>query len=142
MGRRARAEEEVSLTMTPLVDIVLLLLIFYIVTTSFTERQIELKLPESDASSIPEEKTKYVVEIGREEGQVALNGQMVTLDQLDATIEREAAADNIQSVEIRADKYVIHGRVVRVLGIVKKHGVDAVGIAVKQSRAAIAAGRR
>ncbi len=128
--------------MTPLVDIVLLLLIFYIVTTAFTERQIELKLPESDASSIPEEKKKYVVEIGREEGQVALNGQMVTLDQLDATIEREAAADNIQSVEIRADKYVIHGRVVRVLGIVKKHGVDAVGIAVKQSRAAIAAGRR
>ena len=37
-------------------------------------------------------------------------------------------------VEIRADKNVIHGRVVEVLGIVKKHGIENVGIAVKAAR--------
>ena len=37
-------------------------------------------------------------------------------------------------MEIRADKNVIHGRVVEVLGIVKKHGIENVGIAVKQAR--------
>jgi biopolymer transport protein ExbD len=129
-------EEEVSLTMTPLIDVVLLLLIFYIVTTAFVDREIELQLPESDASAIPEEKKKFTIEIGQDEGEIALNGELVTLSQLDAAIGAEAAVDNIQSVEIRADKFVIHGRVVQVLGIVKKHGVDAVGIAVKQSRAA------
>ncbi len=136
MARRAREEEEATLNMTPLIDVVLLLLIFYIVTTSFVDREIELQLPESDASAIADEKKKFTIEIGREEGQLALNGQLVTLDQLDSTIASEAAADAIKSVEIRADKYVIHGRVVRILGIVKKHGVEAVGISVKQTRSA------
>ncbi len=136
MKRRVRIEEEVSLTMTPLIDVVLLLLIFYVVTTAFIDREIELQLPESDASAIPEEKKKFTIEIGTEEHEIALNGELVTLTQLDSTIAAEAAVDNIQSVEIRADKFVIHGRVVEVLGIVKKHGVEAVGIAVKQSRSA------
>ena len=48
-------------------------------------------------------------------------------------IGQEAQADNISAVEIRADTQVVHGRVVEVLGIVKKHGVDNVGIAVKQA---------
>jgi biopolymer transport protein ExbD len=122
--------------MTPLIDVVLLLLIFYIVTTAFIDREIELQLPESDASAIPEEKRKFTIELGTGENEIALNGELVTLSQLDSTIAAEAAVDNIQSVEIRADKFVIHGRVVEVLGIVKKHGVEAVGIAVKQSRSA------
>jgi biopolymer transport protein ExbD len=140
MARRARSEEEATLTMTPLIDVVLLLLIFYVVTTAFIDREIELQLPESDASAIPDEKKKFTIEIGREQGEVALNGEIVTIAQLEQTIAREAAADNIQSVEIRADKLVIHGRVVEVLGIVKKYGVEAVGIAVKQSRSAFKAG--
>lgn len=133
MAKRGQNEEEASLTMTPLVDVVLLLLIFYIVTTSFVDREIDLQLPESDASAIPEEKKKFTIELGKE-GQLALNGEPATIESIDATIGQEAAADNIQSVEIRADRFVIHGRVVEVLGIVKKHGVDAVGIAVKQKR--------
>ncbi len=136
MARRIRIEEEVTLSMTPLIDVVLLLLIFYIVTTAFIDREIELQLPESDASAIPDEKKKFTIEIGQGEHEIALNGELVTIAQLDQTIEIEAAADHIKSVEIRADKFVIHGRVVEVLGIVKKHGVEAVGIAVKQSRSA------
>ena len=128
-----REQEEVSLSMTPLIDCVLLLLIFYIVTTSFVDREIDLQLPESDASAVPEEKKKFTIELGRE-GELALNGKPATLETIDAAIALEAAADNIQSVEIRADRFVIHGKVVEVLGIVKKHGVDAVGIAVKQRR--------
>ncbi len=139
MARKGRSDEEVSLSMTPLLDVVLLLLIFYVVTTVFIDREIELQLPESDASAIPEEKKKFMIEIGQAEHELALNGELVTISQLDQTIELEAAADNIRSVEIRADKFVIHGRVVEVLGIVKKHGVEAVGIAVKQSRAAFEA---
>ena len=139
MARKRRENEEAVLSLTPLIDVVLLLLIFYIVTSAFVDREIELQLPESDASAIPEEKKKFMVEIGRKDHEIALNGELVTLDQLDATIAAEASADNIQSVEIRADRLVIHGRVVRVLGIIKKHGVEAVGIAVKQSRSSFEA---
>jgi biopolymer transport protein ExbD len=127
----ASEEEEASLGMTPLIDVVLLLLIFYIVTTSFVDREIELQLPESQSSQVPEEKKKFTVELGVD-GALALNNERITIDELDSTIGREAAADNIRAVEIRADRRVVHGRVVEVLGIVKKHGVENVGIAVQE----------
>jgi len=131
MARKQQSDEEAGLTMTPLVDIVLLLLIFYIVTTAFVDRELELKLPEADASSVPDEKKKFTIEVSKDGG-LALNGELVTLERLDRTLETEQNADNIQSVEIRADKLVSHGRFVEVLGVVKKHGIEAVGIAVKQ----------
>ena len=134
MARRRREFEESGLSMTPLIDVVLLLLIFYVVTTAFQDREIELMLPESDSSAIPEEKKKFVIEIGRAEGELAMNGERISIDGIDRVIQVEAANDNIQSVEIKADEYVYHRRVIQVLGIVKKHGVDAVGIAVREKR--------
>lgn len=131
MAKRVR-DEEATLSMTPLIDVVLLLLIFYVVTTAFVDREIQLQLPESEASAVPDEKKKFTIEIARD-GRLALNGELMTISRLDSRIEIEAQADNIRSVEIRADRQVVHGRVVQVLGIVKKHGVDAVGIAVKQA---------
>ncbi len=132
MARKNR-DEEANLSMTPLIDVVLLLLIFYVVTSSFVDREIQLELPESEASAIPDEKKKFTVEIGQD-GAIALNGKATTIELLDRTIEVAAAADDIQSVEIRADRNVTHGRVVQVLGIIKKHGVDTIGIAVKQAQ--------
>ena len=134
MARRRREFDEGGLSMTPLIDVVLLLLIFFVVTSSFQDREIELQLPESDSSAIPEEKRKFVIEIGRGPGELAINGKRTTIEGIDREIEAEAAADNIQSVEIKADEYVYHHRVIEVLGIVKKHGVEAVGIAVRQKR--------
>ena len=127
-----RAEEEAQLSMTPLIDCVLLLLIFYVVTTSFVDREIQLQLPESQSSAVPDEKKKYTVELGVN-GEIALNGERTTIERFDQVIGREAKKDAIKAVEIRADRAVIHGRVVEVMGIVKKHGVDNVGIAVKQA---------
>lgn len=134
--RRIEEEEAASISMTPLIDMVLLLLIFYVVTTSFVDREIELQLPESQASQIPEEKKKFSVELGRG-GKMALNGERITVEAFDRVIGMEAAADNIRAVEIRADRRVIHGRVVEILGIVKKHGVENVGIAVEQMDVAL-----
>jgi len=132
VARRAWDSDDANLSMTPLIDVVLLLLIFFVVTTVFQDREIELMLPESDSSAIPEEKKKFVIEIGREPGELAMNGERITIEGIDRVIAYEAEAENIQSVEIKADEYVYHRRVIEVLGIVKKHGVEAVGIAVRQ----------
>ena len=133
MAKRRPQDEDAALGLTPLIDVVLLLLIFYMVTTAFVDREIELQLPESQSSAVPDERKKLRIELGRR-GEVALNGQLMTIERLDRTIGAEARADQIRAVEIRADKLVVHGRVVEVLGIVKKHGVENVGIAVKAAR--------
>ena len=53
MARRTREDEEATLGLTPLIDVVLLLPIFYIVTTAFVDREIELPLPDSPSSAGP-----------------------------------------------------------------------------------------
>ena len=128
---RRNRDEDSGLGLTPLVDVVLLLLIFYIVTTSFVDREIELRLPDSQASAIPDEKRKFTIEIGREPDQLALDGELLSVETLDLRIGSAARTDSVSAVEIRADHLAVHGRVVEVLGIVKKHGVDNVGIAVR-----------
>ena len=132
MARQRHPDEEAVLGLTPLIDVVLLLLVFYIVTTAFVDREIELQLPDSQSSAVPDEKKKFTIEIGQG-NQLALNGELMTVRMLDRRIGREARADAIRAVEIRADKNVIHGRVIEVLGVVKKHGIESVGIAVKQA---------
>ncbi len=131
MARRRDADEEAQLSMTPLIDVVLLLLIFFVITTVFADREIELQLPESQSSQVPPEKKKFMVELGIG-GAVALNGNLITVDGFDVAIGQAARAEEVRAVEIRADRRVVHGRVVEILGIVKKHGIDNVGIAVKQ----------
>jgi biopolymer transport protein ExbD len=130
MARRRGSDDEAAIGMTPLIDVVLNLLIFYVVTTAFVDREILLQLPESQASSVPQEQKKLTIELGREPGQLALDGKRLTVQALDQTIAAEARAGRVRAVEIRADKAAVHGRVVEVMGIVKKHGIDAVGIAV------------
>ena len=133
MARRRQQDEDATLGLTPMIDVVLLLLIFYIVTTAFVDREIELQLPDSQSSAVPDERKKLRIELGRG-GELALNGKLMTIERLDRAIEVEASAGQIRAVEIRADKNVVHGRVIEVLGVVKKHGVENVGIAVKQAR--------
>ncbi|MFQ5513034.1 MAG: ExbD/TolR family protein [Myxococcota bacterium] len=133
MARRHEGDEEATLGLTPLIDMVLLLLVFYMVTTAFVDREIQLQLPESESSAVPDEKKKFTIELGAR-GELALNGELISIKALDQRIGREARANAIRSVEIRADRNVVHGRVVQVLGIVKKHGVDNVGIAVKAAQ--------
>lgn len=134
MARKTVEEESPGLSMTPLIDVVLLLLIFYVVTTAFVDREILLQLPESQASAVPDlQKKKFTIEIGRD-GALALDGKRTTIEALDGTIGAEARRGAIRAVEIRADKDVRHGRVVEVLGIVKKHDVLDVGIAVTPPR--------
>ena len=133
MARRTIEGDEAQLSLTPLIDVVLLLLIFFIITTVFDEREIELQLPESQSSQVIQEKKNYTIELGIG-GAIAMNGEPTTVALMDVSIGREARLDAIRAVEIRADRRVVHGRVVEVLGIIKKHGVDNIGIAVKETR--------
>jgi len=97
MARRQRDEEEATLGLTPLIDVVLLLLIFYIVTTAFVDREIELQLPDSQSSAVPDERKKLRIELGRG-GEIALNGELMTIKRLDLTIGAQARSDQIRSV--------------------------------------------
>ncbi len=125
-------EEEASIHLTSLIDVVFLLLIFFMLTTTFADftQRLDIELPEARAALTKEKQLKYTIELD-EKGRIALNGEIVTLAVLDTTLHRDAAAGKVKGAVLRADRSVTHGNVVRVLGIVRDAGIEEVGIAVR-----------
>lgn len=121
-------EEEYRPLLTPLIDVVLLLLIFFMVSTVFIDfqRQLTIELPESEASIIPEEKEPHILEMTRE-GRIHLDGIEVSLARLKTVLERRP---DIEEIVIRADRKLPYGNVVRVMGYCKDAGISKVGAAV------------
>ncbi len=125
--RFARVEdEEAGLGLAPLIDVVLLLLIFFLVTTSFTEPRLGIELPESKSAEAPGRATWQVTLAA--DGTTLLDGEKIDSSGLEDAFER--AADDEAELELRADKSVEHGRVVEVLGLARSQGVTRIGIAV------------
>ena len=126
----AREEEDYSLKLTALIDVVFLLLIFFMVSTAFVDftRQVDIELPES-ASGAPTPKTKvYTIEINRDGG-IFLDG--LETDLLDLPGRIKAGGINVKrSVIIRADKKLNYGLAVEVMGICKQAGINDIGLAV------------
>ena len=122
---RAIEQENGTLGLTPLVDVVFLLLIFFVVTTSFSEPRLALVLPEAETAESAQDSTLLVLTLTRE-GVLEVDGQPAPWEELDATIAR--AAPEVDGLELRADEAVPHGRVVSVLDRARAHEIVNVEI--------------
>jgi biopolymer transport protein ExbD len=112
-----------SLNMTPLIDVVFLLLIFFLVATRFAQddRELPVQLP-SAASAVPmtAEPTELVVNVDAA-GQYMILGQRMALDKVESTLRRAVADDPInQMVIIRGDRNVAFQAVVSVMDLCTK----------------------
>ena len=126
-----RVEEDFSLQLTPLIDVVFLLLIFFMVSTAFVDftRQIDIKLPKTSAGEFPVEKKVFTIEISRDK-EIFLDGKSVTLPELEELIVK---SDGIKrSVIISADREVDYGLTVEVMGMCKNSGIEEIGLSVTE----------
>lgn len=127
---RARAEGN-GTPLAPLLDVVLLLLIFFVVTSSFATPTLELDLPPADSTGSPEPDA-LVVELD-EAGALAVDGVPTALDALAS--ELVGARQDERPVELRADRRTAHEHVVAVLDLAHSVGVVGLSIAVSNARA-------
>lgn len=138
-----RKEEETSINLTPLIDVVFLLLIFFMVSTTFSkESQLRIKLPESSNEPIEQERTQVLeIEIGAK-GVYAVKGpQEETAKQLlnenPETLRRaiinvtKGASDLI--LMIRADRQTPHQSVIRAMDISRRLGITNITFATQQA---------
>ena len=118
-----------DINVTPLVDIMLVLLIIFMLTAHLIARQvIEVQLPKAaQASSVSP--TTLAVTLTRE-GRMFLNGTPATPEVLRAAIQASVAKDPKTQVIVAGDKNVSHGRVVWVLDLVKSLGVTSFAIQI------------
>jgi len=126
-----RQQESYGIDMTPLVDTVFLLLIFFMVSTHFIEftKKLDIELPEAKGGTVAEEEIHFVIEMDLD-GTILLNGEGVTVEQLEARLNASRGASR-RSVVIRADRRLHYGNVIQVMGICKDSGVRDIGVAVK-----------
>ena len=131
MRFRTEEEENFSLDLTPLVDVVFLLLIFFMVSTVFVDfkRRIDISLPTSKVS-IPDETPKALeLEITIDK-QVFLNGSKVNLKSLESAL-KKIDVDKKKAAIIRADKNLPYGDVIKVMGMLQSARILDISVAVQ-----------
>jgi len=115
-----------SLSITPMIDIVFLLLIFFLVATRFAEedRELEVVLPSaSEAQPLIVAPKELFVNIDKD-GQFFIGGSVMDIDEVEETLEQAAVNNQTQAVTIRADKRVALDYATQVMNACNKVGIQ------------------
>jgi len=123
---KAAAEEGVSVDLTPVIDMVFLLLIFFLVATTFqqTEREMKIALPAAEASGPISMALREIVVNVDGSGAIFVAGRQITEEDLRTMVTEAIRANPDQKVSVRGDRTTAYGTVARVLDICKGAGVD------------------
>ena len=139
MNFRAHRREEINVNLTPLIDVVFLLLIFFMVSTTFTKAsQLSIDLPEAtgNPSEAPQEQIEILVD---ESGNYRINGKPLIdthVRTLQAAIYKVSAGDTSMAMIISADAQASHQSVVRAMDAAGQMGFVHLSIATRQTAAA------
>ena len=130
MGRRQWGEsEDFSIPQTPLIDIIFILIVFFLVATTFytEERDIEVNLPEgTEGTGIDQDEGRFIVNV-RASGVIVVNGDVLSMEELERVLEARAETRR-KDVEIRGDQETPHGKIMTVMNLCKKHGLSQLAI--------------
>lgn len=130
--RRPHTGEDPRIELTPMVDVVFLLLIFFMISTTFVETPgIEVNLPESSARQIEKEPEEFKVYVTRE-GDIFLGEKQVSFDQLKERLAEAGPQIMEKSFLLLADREAQHGRVVQIMDAARTAGITRLAIATEK----------
>ena len=133
MRLQSRSKEEPEVNLTSLIDVVLLLLVFFMVSTSFVkETEISLRLPQAEAQSQPVAEPDSLEIVVTQTGGYLVNGRALVNNErgtLRAAIERTIGDSRDLPVIIRADAQATHQAVVTALDVAGQLGFVQISIA-------------
>jgi len=138
---RRRRRESVDIGLAPLIDVVFILLLFFVVTTTFTrETQLRVDLPEAASGTPPEasevKQLEVVIDV---DGNYTLNGKPLVkhdLDTLMAALDKESAGDRALPMVISADGKTPHQAVITAMDAAGKLGFARLRITTVEAQAA------
>ncbi len=112
--------------MTPLVDVMLVLVVIFIITAPLLASTVRLDLPKTEAAK-PADAPQFVTLVVDKSGQAFLNDKPVQRDELARHLAETAGQNPDTEVQLRADAAVPYGQVVEVMGVAQKAGLNRIG---------------
>lgn len=136
MNFRPREEEEVGVNLTPLIDVVFILLLFFMITTTFNQySELRIDLPEASSKTQPEQQKQIEIAIDAT-GRYYLNGRQLANSQaktLITALREHVGDDRDVPVSIRADAKTPHQSVITAMDSASKLGLTRMSIATTQT---------
>lgn len=134
MNLRPRVSEEPEINVISMVDIVLVLLLFFMVTSSFVHQShLSMDLPKAQQATAGEPKTPITIDLSAA-GQVRMNKQVVPMSDLAGQLKALAAKDPERVIVLRADKNTTQQYVVDVLDAAQEAGLTRISFATLSNR--------
>ncbi len=127
-----KRRETLGLDLTPVIDVVFILLIFFIVSSVFKKDELALilDLPSSSAKEMQIDKNQVFIELSAEK--LAIKGIEVSFDSLEDNLKE--IEDKNKSVIVRIDKKVEYQRVVRVLDLLQKYNLTNLALVTNEEK--------
>jgi biopolymer transport protein TolR len=116
-----------AINVTPLVDVMLVLLVIFMVTAPILQQGVSVSLPKVKAAALPGEEVQLVVTV-TQDGAVYLNDQRISAEELGPKLTAILKVQPDKQVFLRADQNVRYGEVMRVIAAIKGAGVERLGM--------------
>ncbi len=115
-----------EINVTPLVDVMLVLVVIFIITAPLLASSVRLNLPRAEATQ-PTDAPRFVTLALNSAGELYLDERPVTPAQLGPRLAEVAQANPDTEVQLRADASIPYGRVVEIMGVAQKAGLSRIG---------------
>jgi len=132
-NRNSESKLVSDINVTPLVDVILVLLIIFMVTAPMLQMGIDVNLPRVKSKSIDVGEEKLILTINKKK-EIFINKYKASIDNLKPKLESIFASRIDREIFMRADAKVPYGFVVKVMSEVRKAGVDKLGMITEPPR--------
>jgi biopolymer transport protein TolR len=134
MAMDASAQRDVTtisqINVTPLVDVMLVLLVIFMVTAPIIQQGVQVNLPQAKTSAIPGTEEYLIVTVAKN-GKVYLNDNAMTLDELGEKLRGIKKLQANKQVYLRADQDVRYGTVMSAIAAIKQAGIERLGMVTR-----------
>jgi biopolymer transport protein TolR len=124
-----------DINMTPLIDVMLVLLVIFIITAPLMTSSLKLDLPKTDAAT-PQAAPTFIAVAIDGNGKLFLGDEELTRDVLGQRVAAAAKGNPQLEVQLRADQKVAYGQVADLIGLVQKAGLTRIGFVTEAPAAA------
>ena len=140
LERTQRPSPISEINMTPLVDVMLVLVVILLITAPLLASSIKLELPAAAGASAVDG-TPFVALAVDQSGHAFFNDKAVDLAELATQLQHVAQANPQTEVQLRADQRVPYGKIVAVMGVAQQAGLNRIGFVAEVAPGAAAPGR-